>query len=90
MRNKVGYHDSKADGVFWMDALDFVQQYSYLYICRILDEDAGWKEVNITGRWTGAPNDGLPSKNNPNARLDFNPQYEIIVSKPCDGFISLS
>ena len=72
-----------------MEVLDFVQQYSYLYICRILDTDDGWKEVRMEGRWQGASAEGLPSRKNPNARLDFNPQYAITVTKPCDGFVSL-
>lgn len=71
MRNKVKYTES-SDGVFWMDVLDFVQQYSYLYICRILDE--GWTEArSVNGCWIGASAEGLPSRNRPNARLDFNP-----------------
>ena len=74
MRNKTGYKESAADGVFWMDALDFIQQYSYLYICRILDTSEGaWKEVEMQGKWSGASAEGLPSKSLPNARLDFNP-----------------
>jgi len=89
MRNKVGYQESQRDGVFWMEVLDFVQQYSYLYICRILDSDEGWKEIRVDGEWYGASAEGLPSRKNPNARLDFNPQYSITVTKPCDGFISL-
>ena len=72
-----------------MEAIDFVQQYSYLYICRILDKDEGWKEVNIQDSWRGASAEGLPTRANPNARLDFNPQYAITITKPCDGFISL-
>lgn len=31
----------------------------------------------------------MKSRANPNARLDFNPQYAITVTRPCDGFISL-
>lgn len=90
MRNKVGYQDSSNDGVFWMEILDFVQQYSFLYVCRLLDEEDGWVERKIRGEWKGASAEGLPSRSNPNARLDFNPQYQITVTRPCDGFISLT
>lgn len=72
MRNKVGYTESQADGVFWMEILDFVQQFSYLYICRILDTDDGWKEVKVDDRWEGASAEGLPNSRYA-ARLDFNP-----------------
>ena len=89
MKNKLGYLDTKRDGVFWMDAMDFVQQYSFLYVCRILNKDEGWKEVTTAGSWEGHSAEGLPSKVNPNARLDFSPQFEILVTRPCDGFIML-
>ena len=72
MKNKVSF-ESSTDGVFWMEVLDFVQQYSYLYICRILDKDDGWHERNINYSWKGGSAEGLPSRTNPNARLDFNP-----------------
>ena len=32
-----------------MDVLDFIEQYSFLYICRILSETDGWKESRISG-----------------------------------------
>jgi hypothetical protein len=72
VKNKLGYSES-ADGAFWMSALDFVQQYSYLYICRILEEDDGWVEIPIVDAWKGGSAEGLPSRANPNPRLDFNP-----------------
>jgi hypothetical protein len=86
MKNKVGYV-AKADGVFWMELLDFVEQYSYLYICRILGE--GWKEINMSDAWKGPTAEGIPTRTNPNARLHYNPQYAITVTRPCDGFIML-
>ena len=61
-----------------------------MYICRILDTDDGWKEVRVDGEWYGAAAEGLPTRTNPNARLDFNPQYAITVTKPCDGFIMMA
>jgi len=90
MRNKLNYHDTGTDGVFWMEIIDFTQQFSNLYVCRLLDEKEGWKEFKVRGKWEGASAEGLPSRANPNARLDFNPQYCITVTKPCDGFISLT
>ena len=88
MKNKLNFSD-KEDGVFWMDVLDFVQQYATLSVCRILKEEDGWKEIKINDEWIGKSAEGLPTKTNPNARLDFNPQYEIKVTKPCDGFVML-
>ena len=41
MKNRLKFED-KNDGIFWMDVLDFIEQYSYLYICRILGD--GWHE----------------------------------------------
>jgi hypothetical protein len=63
------------DGVFWMDAYDFLQQFSYLYICRILTPATGWKEVVFKSEWKGASAEGLPSRTYPSAKLELNPQY---------------
>jgi calpain-12 len=39
MKSKLKYEPrDHEDGVFWMDAFDFAQQYSYVYICRILTQ----------------------------------------------------
>lgn len=89
MRLKLSF-EQKNDGVFWMDVLDFIEQYSFLYICRNLSPEDGWVENVIEDKWLGPTAEGLPTRAHPNARLDFNPQYEITVSRPCDGFISLS
>ena len=59
-------------------------------MCRILDEDDGWVQRSVDGEWKGACAEGLPSRKNPKARLDFNPQYAVTITKPCDGFISLT
>ena len=69
--NKLGNPEATADGIFWMDVMDFVEQYSYLYICRILGD--GWTERRVVGEWRGPTAEGLPTRTNPNARLDFNP-----------------
>lgn len=42
MKNRLKFED-KDDGIFWMEVLDFVEQFNYLYICRILGD--GWKEI---------------------------------------------
>ena len=72
-----------------MDVYDFVEQYSFLYVCRILSENMGWKKANIPGEWKGPSAEGLPSRANPSARLELNPQYEVTITKPCEGFILL-
>lgn len=80
---------AKNDGVFWMSLDDFIENFSYLYVCRILNAKTGWTGKEESGWWRGKTAEGLPSKANPKARLDRNPQFEIRVTKPCNGFISL-
>lgn len=90
MKNKLAYEPrDHEDGVFWMDAYDFVQQYSYLYICRVLSESMGWKRQEVSAEWRGATAEGLPSRANPGARLELNPQFALTITKPCDGYILL-
>ena len=79
--------EKKNDGVFWMEVDDFIENYSFLYICQVLDKKAGWIEKRVPGAWSGESAEGLPTRNNPKAKLAKNPQYEITISKPCDGFI---
>ncbi len=79
----------QADGVFWMDIDDFIQQYSYLYICRTFS-DLNWKKATHKGQWKGESAEGLPnSTNNKSAKFQLNPHYAVTVTKPCDGFILL-
>lgn len=87
MKNRLKFED-KDDGIFWMEVLDFVEQFSYLYICRILGD--GWKEIRQLGEWKGLSAEGLPTRNYPQAKLNLNPQYLITITKPSNGFISLT
>jgi len=79
----------KEDGVFWMSLEDFIENYSYLYICRILNAKSGWTEQKANSWWRGQTAEGLPSKANPKAKLYKNPQFTITVTKACNGFIML-
>lgn len=79
----------KADGVFWMTVDDFIDNFKYLYICRTLSKNQGWNKIIEKGAWKGKTAAGLPSRANPNVKLANNPQYQIVVSRPCQGFISL-
>lgn len=77
----------KADGVFWMSLEDFIENYSYLYICRILND---WEKQEIEDEWIGESAEGLPSKANRNANLALCPQYTIKVSAPGTLFIEMT
>lgn len=83
-RRKLAYTPQESpDGIFWMSAIDFLQNFKYLYICRILNQRKGWYEKEFFGEWKGKSSAGFPGK-------FYNlPQYKITVTKPCDGFISL-
>jgi len=87
-KQKLNY-ENKNDGVFWIEVDDFIEQFSYIYVCQILDEKDGWKEIRISDEWKGESAEGLPTRNNPKAKLDKNPQFEITVQRPCDGFLYL-
>jgi hypothetical protein len=63
----------KHDGVFWMSLEDFIENYSFLYICRILKEKAGWKEAKLESEWKGPTAEGLPNRANPKAKMEKNP-----------------
>ena len=96
MKNKLKYEpvsaegdSGQADGVFWMDVDDFIQQYSYLYICRTFN-DRQWQKASLQGQWKGASAEGLPnSTTNKQAKFQLNPHYGVTVTKPCDSFILL-
>jgi hypothetical protein len=49
----------------------------------------GWKKAQLDGEWRGITAEGLPSRSNPSAKLELNPQYEILITKPCDAFVML-
>jgi len=52
--NQIGYKpDAHPDGIFWMNIEDFVWEFKYLYICRVLDQSQGWNSLNLTGEWKG-------------------------------------
>jgi hypothetical protein len=85
-KNKCKYVD-KPDGEFWMDIDDFVENYSYIYICRMLDS---WNKEQIDGEWIGESAEGLPSREYRQAKLELNPQYELKISKPGSAFIQMN
>jgi len=77
------------DGAFWMSIEDFLYEFKYLYVCRIFEEKF-WGNVDpIHGEWKGGSAAGLPSKENPKAKIQNNPQYKIVVTKKSTAFITL-
>ena len=48
---------------------DLLEQYSYVYICRILNPIEGWVEKRMKGEWRGESAEGLPTRGNPKAKL---------------------
>jgi len=85
-KNKCNYSD-EVDGIFWMDLDDFIDNYSFLYVCRLLDN---WHKEEIEDEWIGESAEGLPNSMNRNARLELNPQYEIRLSSPGPIFIQMT
>jgi hypothetical protein len=85
-KSKCEYSD-EADGIFWMDLDDFIDNYSYLYVCRIMKE---WESHEIEDEWKGDSAEGLPSKDNRNAKLHLNPNFELKIQKPGPVFIQMT
>lgn len=68
---------------------DFLYEFKYLYVCRIFEENL-WRNLEpINGEWNGVTAAGLPTKDNPKAKLQNNPQYLITVKKKSTAFITL-
>ena len=77
------------DGAFWMAIDDFLYEFKYLYVCRIFDEKNWCNLEPLDGEWNGITAAGLPTKDNPKAKLQNNPQFTITVTKKCTAFITL-
>lgn len=77
------------DGVFWMDFMDFTNNYEEVYICRFFDSASGWKTIpQIEDEWKGQTAGGC--SNYPT--VGNNPQWSITLtgSTPANIVINLS
>jgi len=85
--NKIGYKPSQeTDGIFWMNSIDFLQNFKYMYVCRVLNNSDGWKNIRMDSEWKGKSAAGFPPRKG--AFRDL-PQFLVTVHKPCSGFIQL-
>jgi hypothetical protein len=75
------------DGIFWMDLDDFLENFSYLYVCRIMKH---WHQEEIKDEWKGETAEGLPTAANRTAKLEKNPQFVINITKPAPLFIQMT
>ena len=87
MKNVTGQKEFLEDGIFWMDFNDFVDEFDTIYVCRVYNEDNGWYCTLTNGKWEGEYAEGVPTKENPRAKLEKNPNYSLTVSKPGQGFL---
>ncbi len=76
------------DGAFWIGLDDFVWVYRALYVCRTFDTKK-WKRFIKSGEWKGKTAAGLPSRDNPKAKIANNPHYGITVSRASTLFVEL-
>lgn len=51
------------DGIFWMSAFDFLENFKMLYICRTMSEKMGWYKTVRKGIWQGDSSCGFPGNN---------------------------
>jgi hypothetical protein len=72
-----------------MDFNDFVEEFAKVYACRVYNEDNGWGNMMIDDEWKGAYTEGVPSKTNPTAKIEKNPNYGITISAAGKGYIVL-
>ena len=87
MKNVTGQKEFLEDGIFWMDFNDFVEEFDTIYICRVYNEDSGWFGTLTHGKWEGQYAEGVPTRENPQAKLEKNPNYSLTVSEPGKGFL---
>ena len=73
IRNIVNWHETKDDGIFWMDLNDYVNEFDSIYVCRDFSDSSAWKTINVEDRWTGEFAAGLPNSKNPKALMEKNP-----------------
>lgn len=72
-RNMLEYHDTKDDGIFWMQWTDFIAEFECIYVSRQFSELDGWNSIFIDGTWEGKYAAGLPNRKNPKAIFSNNP-----------------
>lgn len=48
LRNIVDFHDTKNDGIFWMDFNDFVKEFDDVYICRDFSDRSLWNQIHVS------------------------------------------
>ena len=89
MKNLCGFSDLVEDGIFWMDFNDFCHEFDEIYICRIYNKSNKWESILIEDKWEGKYAGGLPTKENPRARIEEAPQFAITVQEPGKGFMVL-
>ena len=89
LRNLVDWHETKDDGIFWIDLNDYVTEFDSIYVCRDFSDRKTWHCMEIDDKWEGVFAEGLPNKANPKAKMEKNPQYGLVVTKPCHGIIVL-
>lgn len=89
MMNLCNYEDTAEDGVFWMDFNDYVEEFTEIYVCRVFNEDEGWKSCFVEDEWAGNPGEGIPTSNNRAAKMENNPNYGITCHQPGKGYFIL-
>lgn len=87
MKNQTGQKEFLDDGIFWMDFNDFVDEFDTVYACRVYNEENGWCTTLTDGKWEGEYAEGVPTKDNKNAKLEMNPNFGLTIQKPGKGFL---
>ena len=72
-KSKCNFSD-EVDGIFWMDLDDFIDNFSYIYVCRIMKQ---WNHEEVEDEWKGKSAEGLPGRANKSAKLELSPQFEL-------------
>ena len=91
LKMKLEVVEDEDDGCFFISFDDFCQNFRTLYLCRYYDPNR-WKEYKFSENWrkVDGTSQGLPTKHNPNCKLDENPQFALAIDRPTDVCISLS
>ena len=62
LRNLVDWHETKDDGIFWIDLNDYVTEFDSVYVCRDFSDAKVWHRLEVDARWEGPFCEGLPSR----------------------------
>jgi len=90
LKYKLGWSDED-DNTFWMSFDDFCNSFRSLYLCKRYDPER-WPVQKHHASWSKEEDTavGLPSKHQPDCKVEHNPQFKLYIDRPTELCITLS